>query len=178
MKYGNYSDMQFIIFLLIFFPEIFGEIDKELLAKPMLIVRGEIVTVIEQWGQFLLQKPTRSCKLILMYVFFLFMHPFISLVHSDKVVYVKQRRRLITEANAKSKSEKFPPPHQDGTLGYTLGSSHAIDPSSEVPFTSMNFSYSKEPIQTWSGPLVEPAAPRRRTKPAKKDANKKGKEIM
>lgn len=88
------------------------------------------------------------------------------------------RRRLITEANAKSKSEKFPPPHQDGTLGYTLGSSHAIDPSSEVPFTSMNFSYSKEPIQTWSGPLVEPAAPRRRTKPAKKDANKKGKEIM
>nr|GEW45805.1 probable serine/threonine-protein kinase At1g54610 [Tanacetum cinerariifolium] len=26
------------------------------------------------------------------------------------------RRRLITHANAKSKSEKFPPPHQDGTL--------------------------------------------------------------
>ncbi|KAJ6912077.1 hypothetical protein NC652_022380 [Populus alba x Populus x berolinensis] len=30
--------------------------------------------------------------------------------------------------NAKSKSEKFPPPHQDGTLGYPLGSSHHIDP--------------------------------------------------
>ncbi|KAL3380312.1 hypothetical protein AABB24_000776 [Solanum stoloniferum] len=94
------------------------------------------------------------------------------------------RRRLITQANAKSKSEKFPPPHQDGTLGYTLGSSHHIDPAyepSEVPFTSMNFSYSKEPIQTWSGPLVEPAtggAPRRKTKPSKKDSNKKGKESM
>ncbi|OIT27005.1 PREDICTED: probable serine/threonine-protein kinase At1g54610 [Nicotiana attenuata] len=93
------------------------------------------------------------------------------------------RRRLVTQANAKSKSEKFPPPHQDGTLGYTLGSSHHIDPAyepSEVPFTSMNFSYSKEPIQTWSGPLVEPAtgAPRRKTKPSKKDSNKKGKESL
>ncbi|CAN4106195.1 unnamed protein product [Withania somnifera] len=94
------------------------------------------------------------------------------------------RQHLITQANAKSKSEKFPPPHQDGTLGYTLGSSHHIDPAyepSEVPFTSMNFSYSKEPIQTWSGPLVEPAivgAPRRKTKPSKKDTNKKGKESM
>ncbi|XP_019198905.1 PREDICTED: probable serine/threonine-protein kinase At1g54610 isoform X2 [Ipomoea nil] len=81
------------------------------------------------------------------------------------------RRRLITHANAKSKSEKFPPPHQDGTLGYPLGSSHhhhihtSLDPP-EVPFTSINFSYSKDPIQTWSGPLREPAAaavnPRRR----------------
>ncbi|KAM3357919.1 putative serine/threonine-protein kinase [Capsicum galapagoense] len=94
------------------------------------------------------------------------------------------RRRLVTQANAKSESEKFPPPHQDGTLGYTLGSSHHIDTAyepSEVPFTSMNFSYSKEPIQTWSGPLVEPAtvgAPRRKTKSSKKDSNKKGKESM
>lgn len=77
------------------------------------------------------------------------------------------RRRLITHANAKSKSEKFPPPHQDGTLGYPLGSSHHIDPvfdPPDVPFSS-NFSYSKAPIQTWSGPLVDPAgvgAPRRK----------------
>ncbi|XP_024960992.1 probable serine/threonine-protein kinase At1g54610 [Cynara cardunculus var. scolymus] len=72
------------------------------------------------------------------------------------------RRRLITHANAKSKSEKFPPPHQDGTLGYPLGSSHhmhmdpAFDPP-DVPFSS-NFSYGKAPIQTWSGPLVDPAS--------------------
>lgn len=68
-----------------------------------------------------------------------------------------QRRRLITHANAKSKSEKFPPPHQDGTLGYPLGSSHHMDPSfdpPDVPFSS-NFSYGKPPIQTWSGPLAE-----------------------
>ncbi|KAJ9549706.1 hypothetical protein OSB04_022249 [Centaurea solstitialis] len=72
------------------------------------------------------------------------------------------RRRLITHANAKSKSEKFPPPHQDGTLGYPLGSSHHMhmDPTfdpPDVPFSS-NFSYGKAPIQTWSGPLVEPAS--------------------
>ncbi|MFS7897120.1 putative protein-serine/threonine kinase CMGC-CDK-CRK7-CDK9 family [Helianthus anomalus] len=78
------------------------------------------------------------------------------------------RRRLITHANAKSKSEKFPPPHQDGTLGYTLSSSNHMhmDPSFEppdVPFSS-NFSYGKEPIQTWSGPLVEPGPVRKSSK--------------
>lgn len=80
------------------------------------------------------------------------------------------RRRLINHANAKSKSEKFPPPHQDGALGYTLGSSHHIDPALvplDVPFSTTSFTYSKEPIQTWSGPLVDPAgvgAPRRKKK--------------
>lgn len=80
------------------------------------------------------------------------------------------RRRLINHANAKSKSEKFPPPHQDGALGYTLGSSHHIDPAlvpPDVPFSTTSFTYSKEPIQTWSGPLVDPAgvgAPRRKKK--------------
>nr|GMD42108.1 probable serine/threonine-protein kinase At1g54610 [Ipomoea batatas] len=70
------------------------------------------------------------------------------------------RRRLITHANAKSKSEKFPPPHQDGGLGVPLGASHHIDPSlvpPDVPFSSTSFTYSKEPVQNWSGPLVEPA---------------------
>ncbi|KZV21102.1 putative serine/threonine-protein kinase [Dorcoceras hygrometricum] len=85
------------------------------------------------------------------------------------------RRRLITHANAKSKSEKFPPPHQDGGLGFPSGSSYHIDPTfdpPDVPFSSMNFSYSKDPIQTWSGPLADPAgvgAPRRKSKPSKKD---------
>ncbi|XVF62662.1 hypothetical protein PTKIN_Ptkin09bG0026400 [Pterospermum kingtungense] len=97
------------------------------------------------------------------------------------------RRRLITHANAKSKSEKFPPPHQDGALGYHLGSAHPIDPGfdpPDVPFSTTNFSFSKEPIQTWSGPLVEPPAfggPRRKkhvsgevhahSKPSRKDKN-------
>ncbi|KAL7144535.1 hypothetical protein ABFS83_07G019200 [Erythranthe nasuta] len=85
------------------------------------------------------------------------------------------KRRLINHANAKSKSEKFPPPHQDGGLGYTMGSTHPIDQPfdpPDVPFSSMNFSYSKEPIQTWSGPLADPAGPRRKSKPSKKDYQK------
>lgn len=92
------------------------------------------------------------------------------------------RRRLITHANAKSKSEKFPPPHQDGTLGYPLGSSHHIDPvfdPPDVPFSSTNFSYAKAPIQTWSGPLVEPGsvgAPRRKKQKDKNSARVKDKE--
>ncbi|KAL3812797.1 hypothetical protein ACJIZ3_014065 [Penstemon smallii] len=71
-----------------------------------------------------------------------------------------QRRRLITHANAKKKSEKFPPLHQDGGLGYPSGSSHHIYPSFDhldVPYSSMTFSYSKGPMQTWSGPVVNPA---------------------
>ncbi|KAI9383120.1 hypothetical protein POPTR_013G032200v4 [Populus trichocarpa] len=82
------------------------------------------------------------------------------------------RRRLINHANAKSKSEKFPPPHQDGALGYPLGSSHHIDPAlvpPDVPFSTTSFTYLKESIQTWSGPLVDPAgvgAPRRKKKNA------------
>lgn len=35
-----------------------------------------------------------------------------------------QRWRILNQPNAKSKSEKFPPPHQDGALGHTLDKSH------------------------------------------------------
>lgn len=75
---------------------------------------------------------------------------------------------MITHANAKSKSEKFPPPHQDGALGFPLGSSRHMDASfvpPDVPFSTTSFNYSKEPIQTWSGPLDDSASvgnPRRR----------------
>jgi len=81
-----------------------------------------------------------------------------------------QKWRLVTHANAKSKSEKFPPPHEDGSVGYPLGSSHHMDPifdpSDDVPFSSTNLSYPKSNIQTWSGPLVETSvdAPPRRKK--------------
>lgn len=74
----------------------------------------------------------------------------------------------MTHANAKSKSEKFPPPHQDGQLGFPLGVSHHIDPANvpqDVPFTSSSLIYSKDSLQTWSGPLGDPAglgAPRRK----------------
>lgn len=97
------------------------------------------------------------------------------------------RWRLVTRANAKSKSEKFPPPHQDGTLGYPFGSSCHMNPvfdPPDVPFSSTDFSYHKPNIQTWSGPLVEPrvSAPRRKknkeggrhiqSKSSKKDINR------
>lgn len=85
------------------------------------------------------------------------------------------RRRLITHANAKSKSEKFPPPHQDGTLGYPLGASHHMDPTfdpPDVPFSS-NFSYGKPPIQTWSGPLVEPGPTGRTRRKKHSDSSSK-----
>ncbi|KAK7387860.1 hypothetical protein VNO78_22656 [Psophocarpus tetragonolobus] len=77
------------------------------------------------------------------------------------------RWRLVTHANAKSKSEKFPPPHEDGALGYPLGSSHLMDPifdPPDVPFSSTNLTYPKANFQTWSGPLMEPSvdAPRRK----------------
>ncbi|KAH1105853.1 hypothetical protein J1N35_009621 [Gossypium stocksii] len=68
------------------------------------------------------------------------------------------RRRLISHANAKSKSEKFPPPHQDAAVGIPLGASHHIDPAlvpPDIPFSSTSFPYLKEPFQTRSGPLVE-----------------------
>ncbi|XP_076952475.1 putative serine/threonine-protein kinase At1g54610 [Bidens hawaiensis] len=85
------------------------------------------------------------------------------------------RRRLITHANAKSKSEKFPPPHQDGTLGYPLGSSHHMDPTfdpPDVPFSS-NFTYAKQPVQTWSGPLAEPAPTGRSRRKKRRDSSSK-----
>lgn len=67
-----------------------------------------------------------------------------------------QRRRLITHANAKSKSEKFPPPHEDGQLGFPLGASNHIDPDivpHDVSLDSMSYTFSKEPFQAWSGPI-------------------------
>lgn len=48
----------------------------------------------------------------------------------------------MTQANAKSKSEKFPPPHQDGAVGYPLDASHNGPVSfnvAEASFTSSNF---------------------------------------
>lgn len=69
---------------------------------------------------------------------------------------MQQRRRLITHANAKSKSEKFPPPHEDGQLGFPLGASNHIDPDMvphDVLLGSTSYTFSKEPFQAWSGPI-------------------------
>uniref|UniRef100_A0A0E0C1Z4 [RNA-polymerase]-subunit kinase n=1 Tax=Oryza meridionalis TaxID=40149 RepID=A0A0E0C1Z4_9ORYZ len=71
-----------------------------------------------------------------------------------------QRRRMITHANAKSKSEKFPPPHQDGAMGNPLGSSRHMEPMYEHQDASFStvVPIQKGSSQTWSGPLVDPTA--------------------
>ena len=84
-----------------------------------------------------------------------------SLVYWLTIFFSLQKRRLITHANAKSKSEKFPPPHQDGALGYPLGCSNHMEPAFEPPdpssFSTV-FPYEKGAVPTWSGPLADSAA--------------------
>ncbi|KAH7666868.1 [RNA-polymerase]-subunit kinase protein [Dioscorea alata] len=85
------------------------------------------------------------------------------------------RRRLISHANAKCKSEKFPPPHQDGALGFPVGSSHYMDPPGyDLPdtssFSTIFPSQKGASLSTWSGPLVDPAGvghPKRKKHSAK-----------
>lgn len=48
------------------------------------------------------------------------------------------RWRVVTHANAKSKSEKFPPPHQDGAVGYPQDESSKGPVSFGAPDTSFN----------------------------------------
>ncbi|CAJ2641281.1 unnamed protein product [Trifolium pratense] len=48
------------------------------------------------------------------------------------------RWRVVTHANAKSKSEKFPPPHQDGAVGYPQDESNKGPASFGAPDTSFN----------------------------------------
>ncbi|KAL1211679.1 putative serine/threonine-protein kinase [Cardamine amara subsp. amara] len=81
------------------------------------------------------------------------------------------RTRLITSENARSKSEKFPPPHQDWSLDFQVGYSGRLDPS-EILYSSGPFTYySKEPFQTWSGPLA-PIEASESTTPTRNDINK------
>lgn len=51
------------------------------------------------------------------------------------------RWRMMTQANAKSKSEKFPPPHQDGAVGYPLNASHNGPASFSIAAASFDSSF-------------------------------------
>ncbi|KAL5196035.1 putative serine/threonine-protein kinase [Glycine soja] len=65
------------------------------------------------------------------------------------------------QSNIDSKSEKFPPPHEDGQLGFPLGSSNHIDPDivpSDVSLGSTSYTFSKEPFEAWSGPIGNTAS--------------------
>jgi cyclin-dependent kinase 12/13 len=91
------------------------------------------------------QKGAHALLILLTYAYFSFL----------------QKRRLVSHANAKSKSEKFPPPHQDGAVGFPLGSSNQMDPLYEPPdptsFSTV-FAHEKSSVPTWSGPLVNSSA--------------------
>ncbi|XP_021690184.1 probable serine/threonine-protein kinase At1g54610 isoform X2 [Hevea brasiliensis] len=50
------------------------------------------------------------------------------------------RLRVMTQANAKSKSEKFPPPHQDAAVGHRIDASHKAPVSFGAPDSSFNSS--------------------------------------
>ncbi|GFZ11919.1 protein kinase superfamily protein [Actinidia rufa] len=50
------------------------------------------------------------------------------------------RWRVLTQANGKSKSEKFPPPHQDGAVGHPPDKSHNAPLSFGAPDTSFGSS--------------------------------------
>lgn len=87
-----------------------------------------------------------------------------SLISDDFcLVFTFQRRRFITQGNAKSKSEKFPPPHQDGSVGFQLDTSHngpiSFGPS-ETSFASSIFGAKKDRDRgvPQSGPLGNPSA--------------------
>ncbi|CAA7399942.1 unnamed protein product [Spirodela intermedia] len=93
------------------------------------------------------------------------------------------RRRMITHANAKSKSEKFPPPHQDGALGFPLESSSFMDTYDppEASFTTVIGTQKGGGgggggggISTWSGPLGDPTAirPRKKSKASLRNLKK------
>ncbi|XP_022994370.1 probable serine/threonine-protein kinase At1g54610 [Cucurbita maxima] len=66
------------------------------------------------------------------------------------------RWRNTTKSNAKSKSEKFPPPHQDGAVGYppheTSQRGHSSFGAADASFSSSIFSSKSESIKTTGAP--------------------------
>lgn len=63
------------------------------------------------------------------------------------------RRRLITRVNVTSKSEKFPPPHQDGAVGFPLNPSHttASFVASDTSFASSIFESKEHKVPMQNG---------------------------
>ncbi|XP_038895518.1 probable serine/threonine-protein kinase At1g54610 [Benincasa hispida] len=66
------------------------------------------------------------------------------------------RWRNVTNANGKSKSEKFPPPHQDGALGYPP---HETSQRGQLSFGAVDTSFSSSIFSSKSGSVKSSAAP-------------------
>lgn len=69
-----------------------------------------------------------------------------------------QRRRVVIEANPKSKSEKFPPPHEDAAVGYPLNTSH----NGPVSFGASDSSFSSSVFDSNSSQSFQDNGTRRR----------------
>ncbi|KAJ7957200.1 Kinase family protein [Quillaja saponaria] len=80
------------------------------------------------------------------------------------------RWRVVTHANAKSKSEKFPPPHQDGAVGYPLNASHKEPVSFGPPNVSSSSAIFDSNTSASAKTVGAPGEPSRRRK-TKKEAS-------
>ncbi|KAK8686346.1 hypothetical protein V6N13_125371 [Hibiscus sabdariffa] len=72
--------------------------------------------------------------------------------------------RVMTQTNAKSKSEKFPPPHQDGAVGHTIDASNKGPVSfgkSDTSFGSSIFNSKSSGFAKSSGPAGGPSRRRK-----------------
>ncbi|KAJ6410479.1 hypothetical protein OIU84_007262 [Salix udensis] len=79
------------------------------------------------------------------------------------------RWRAMTQANAKSKSEKFPPPHQDAAVGHPMDASHKGGP---VSFGTSDTSFCSSIFDSKSSSIKSAGAsggPSRRRKTNKED---------
>ena len=87
------------------------------------------------------------------------------------IICLLQRWRVVTQANAKSKSEKFPPPHQDGAVGYPLDTSHKGPVSFGAPDASFGSSMFNSKSSGSVKGIGATGGPSRRRKTNKEDPN-------
>ncbi|GLT83835.1 hypothetical protein SLE2022_021040 [Rubroshorea leprosula] len=79
------------------------------------------------------------------------------------------RWRVMAQTNAKSKSEKFPPPHQDAAVGHPQDSSHKAHVSFGTTGTSFSSSFFNNKSPGFASSGGAPGGPSRRRKPNKED---------
>ncbi|PPD75408.1 hypothetical protein GOBAR_DD27678 [Gossypium barbadense] len=74
-----------------------------------------------------------------------------------------QKRRVMTQTNGKSRSEKFPPPHQDGAVGHSLDADASLK-GSITSFGANNTPFSSSVLNTSSGFATGPPTQRKTNK--------------
>ncbi|MBA0768630.1 hypothetical protein Gotri_017420 [Gossypium trilobum] len=73
------------------------------------------------------------------------------------------KRRVMTQTNGKSRSEKFPPPHQDGAVGHSLDADASLK-GSITSFGANNTPFSSSVLNTSSGFATGPPIQRKTNK--------------